>query len=96
MSKELKIEDTEKLYEEFEVFLKEKKFEEEYNKLLESRPFLSIDKHCEYHSLVRDTLIEFLTENGYTTLDPLIMTFIMEFDRLYFGRMQETFIHCYR
>ena len=92
----LKLEDTEKLYEEFNLFLEEKKFEEEYNKLLESRPMLSIDKHSSYHLLVRDILIEFLTPKGYTTLDPLVMSFIMEFDRLYFGKMQETFIHCYR
>ena len=92
---ELKLEDLEKLYEEFNLFLIDKKFEEEYNKLLESRPMLSIEKESEYTGLIRETLYGFLSSKGYNILNPLVISFILQFDRLYFGKMQETFIHCY-
>jgi hypothetical protein len=94
--RELKIEDLNELYDNFIVFLKDRKFEEEYNTLLESRPTLSIDKESEYSSLVKELLYEFLSSNGYTTMSPLIISFILQFDRLYYGKMQETYVHCYR
>lgn len=96
MEKELKIEDVNNLWESFYEFLKTKNFEEEYNKLLDSRPMLSIEKDAEYTGLVIDALFEFLTLNGYTTLNPLVISFIIQFDRGYYEKMAETFKHCYR
>jgi len=96
MEKELKLEDLETLYNDFLVFLNDKKFIIEYENLLATRPMLSIEKEAEYTSLIRDTLYEFLNNKGYTKLTPMLISFIVQFDRLHYGKMQETYIHCYR
>jgi hypothetical protein len=96
MNKELKFEDLEQLYDRFRSFVKERNFDNEYNQLLISRPTLSIEKEAEYTMLVRNFIYEFLNLNGYTILNPMVISFILQFDRLYYGRMQETYIHCYR
>ena len=94
--KELTFEDLQELYNDFVIFVKEQNFEEEYIKLLDSRPMLSIEKESEYTGLIRDTLYGFLSSKGYNILNPLVISFILQFDRLYYGKMQETYIHCYR
>lgn len=93
---DLKFEELEKFYSDFYEFCIKKNFEEDFKKLVDSRPMLSIEKRAEYVWAIRELIFEFLKENNRLVVTSLILSFIINFCMDTYPRLEETLKECYR
>lgn len=93
---DLKFEELQKIYSDLYDFCVKKNFEEEFKKLVDSRPMLSIEKRSEYVWIIRELIFEFLKENNRLVVTPMILGFVINFCMDTYPRLEETLKECYR